>query len=34
MKLMKDSVERADGDVDIVEYALATKTLETKLKVL
>jgi len=34
MKLMKDSVERADGDVDIVEYSLATKTLETKLKVL
>lgn len=34
MRLMKDSVERAEGDVDIVEYALATKTLETKLKVL
>jgi hypothetical protein len=34
MKLMKDSVERGADEVDIVEFALATKTLETKLKVL
>lgn len=33
MRLMKDKVEKGE-DVDVVEYALATKTLETKLKVL
>eukprot|EP00347_Sterkiella_histriomuscorum_P010965 403374259 len=34
MRLMKDKVARGDADVDIVEYSLATKTLETKLQVL
>ena len=35
MKMMKDAVEKGTtDDVDIVEYALATRTLETKLKVL
>jgi hypothetical protein len=34
MRLMKDKVEKADSDVDLVEYALATRTLETKLRVL
>jgi hypothetical protein len=33
MRLMKDKVEKGE-DVDIVEYSLATRTLETKLKVL
>lgn len=34
MKLMKDKVAKGDADVDIVEYSLATKMLETKLQVL
>jgi hypothetical protein len=34
MRVMKDKVERSDPDVDLVEYALATRTLETKLRVL
>ena len=34
LRMMKDKVERGDADVDIVEYALATRTLETKLRVL
>lgn len=29
--LMKDKVEKGDSDVDIVEYSLATKMLESKL---
>lgn len=32
--LMKDKVEKGDADVDIVEYSLATKMLESKLQVL
>lgn len=31
---MKDKVAKGDADVDIVEYSLATKMLETKLQVL
>ena len=34
MRLMKDKVVKNDSDVDIVEYALATRTLENKLKIL
>jgi uncharacterized protein (UPF0147 family) len=34
MKLMKDKVEKGEAGVDIVEYALATRTLEHKLRVL
>jgi hypothetical protein len=34
MRLMKDKVSRGDADVDIVEYSLATKMLESKLQVL
>lgn len=34
LRLMKDKVAKQDPDVDIVEYALATKMLETKLQVL
>jgi len=34
MRLMKDKVEKQDSDVDIIEYALATRTLEQKIKVL
>lgn len=34
MRLMKDKVAKGDADVDIVEYSLATKMLETKLQVL
>ena len=34
MRLMKDKVVRGDADVDIVEYSLATKMLESKLQVL
>lgn len=34
MKLMKDKVAKGDADVDIVEYSLATKMLETKLQIL
>lgn len=34
MRMMKDKVEKQDSDVDIVEYAMATRTLETKMKVL
>jgi len=29
--LMKDKVEKGDADVDIVEYSLATKMLESKI---
>ena len=32
--LMKDKVEKGDADVDIVEYSLATKMLESKIQVL
>jgi len=32
--LMKDKLEKGDADVDIVEYSLATKMLESKLAVL
>ena len=32
--MMKDKVEKGDADVDIVEYALATRTLESKIRVL
>ena len=32
--LMKEKVEKGDTDVDIVEYSLATKMLESKLSVL
>jgi hypothetical protein len=31
MKSMHDKVEKGDMDVDIVEYSLATKMLESKL---
>jgi len=31
---MKDKVEKGDADVDIVEYSLATKMLESKVSVL
>lgn len=34
MRVMKDKVAKGDADVDIVEYALATRTLENKLKIL
>lgn len=34
MRLMKDKVAKGDADVDIVEYSLATKMLETKLQIL
>jgi hypothetical protein len=34
IKMMKDKVEKGDADVDVVEYSLATKMLETKLAVL
>lgn len=34
MRLMKDKVEKGDPDIDVVEYALATRTLESKLRVL
>jgi hypothetical protein len=34
IKMMKDKVEKGDADVDVVEYSLATKMLETKLSVL
>jgi hypothetical protein len=34
MRIMKDKVEKGDSDVDLVEYSLATRTLETKLRVL
>ena len=32
--LMKEKVEKGDSDVDVVEYSLATKMLESKLAVL
>ena len=32
MRMMKDKVEKGDADVDIVEYALATRTLESKIR--
>ena len=31
LKLLQDKLEKGDADVDIVEYSLATKVLETKL---
>lgn len=31
LKIMKDKVDSGSADVDIVEYSLATKMLETKL---
>jgi hypothetical protein len=34
MRLMKDKIQKGDADVDIVEYSLATKMLETKLQIL
>lgn len=34
MRVMKDKVVKNDSDVDIVEYALATRTLENKLRIL
>jgi hypothetical protein len=34
MRVMKDKVAKNDSDVDIVEYALATRTLENKLRIL
>lgn len=34
MRLMKDKVEKGDTEVDLVEYCLATRTLETKMRVL
>ena len=34
MRLMRDKVQKGDTDVDIVEYALATKVLENKLQIL
>ena len=34
MKLMQEKVAKGDADVDLVEYSLATKMLESKLQVL
>jgi hypothetical protein len=34
LKLMADKVEKGDADVDLVEYSLATKMLESKLQIL
>ena len=34
LNLLKDKVEKGDADVDIVEYSLATKMLESKISVL
>ncbi len=34
LKLIQDKLEKGDADVDIVEYSLATKMLESKLQVL
>lgn len=34
LRLMSDKVEKGDADVDIVEYSLATKMLESKLSIL
>ena len=34
MRLMKDKVEKSENEVDIVEYALAIRTLENKLRIL
>ena len=31
MKIMNEKIEKGDADVDIVEYSLATKMLESKL---
>ena len=31
---MRDKVEKAENEVDIVEYALAIRTLENKLRIL
>jgi len=31
MKLMQEKVAKGDADVDLVEYSLATKMLESKL---
>jgi hypothetical protein len=34
LRLMADKVEKGDADVDLVEYSLATKMLESKLQIL
>jgi len=34
LKLMSGKIEKGDADVDIVEYSLATKMLESKLAIL
>ena len=34
LKLIKDKLEKGESDIDIVEYALATKMLENKIQVL
>ena len=34
MNLLRDKLKRGDLDVDIVEYSLATKVLENKIKIL
>lgn len=34
MRLMKDKLEKSESEVDLVEYSLACRTLEQKLKVL
>jgi hypothetical protein len=31
LKLIQDKLEKGDADIDIVEYALATKMLESKI---
>lgn len=31
LRIMNDKIEKGDADVDIVEYSLATKMLESKL---
>lgn len=31
LKLLQDKLEKGDADIDIVEYSLATKMLESKL---
>ena len=34
LKLLQDKLEKGEADIDIVEYSLATKMLESKLSVL
>ena len=31
LKLIQDKLEKGDADIDIVEYSLATKMLESKI---